>query len=97
MSKDKAPPTKPWSVRLSVEEQEAFDALAAACLISRKELLTRLLKKRVALRSYPATAALGHVIATLAAIRANGADPALSELLTDQIKILSRLVMKELT
>lgn len=96
MSKDKAAPTVVWSVRLSAADYQAFDTLAAASLIGRPELLQRFIAERTRLRSYRATAALGHVIATLATIRRTGGDPAVVRLLEDQIKELSRLVTKEL-
>ena len=96
MSKDKAAPTVVWSVRLSAADNQAFENLAAETLIGRPELLQRLLAKRTRLRSYRATAALGHLIATLATIRKTGGDPKLVELLQNQIKELSRLVAREL-
>jgi hypothetical protein len=96
MSESKTPTTELWSVRLTTADSEAFSNLAAASLIGRKELLLKLIRKRVRLRSYPAAAALGHLIATLTTIRASGSDAALTRLLEEQIKDFVFLTLEEL-
>lgn len=94
---EQRPSTKGLSMRIPAAEYDVFVAEAATLQISRPELFSDLLHGQIRRNRYPATAALAQVIATLTSIRrANGASPAVIAALSEQIAVLSKIVLAEL-